>query len=63
MIDISMQWVEIICITEELAPYIAFLFHHQWLCRYPYPLEVIHGDDTEFSTKFQELLDSYSITS
>ena len=37
------------------------LFDQNWLCQYPRPSAVIYDNGSEFSSKFEELLESYGI--
>jgi len=63
-IDPCTRYLEIGLLSDKSGESVASLFDYQWLSRFPRPLECIHDNGSEFnSIEFQELLQSYGITS
>jgi transposase InsO family protein len=64
IIDLATRWLEIVRIKDKEAHTVAKAFDRVWLSRYPRSLRCDHDQGSEFiGFEFQELLDSYGITS
>ena len=60
-IDVATRWSELHTYNKMKSEEISFIFDQQWLNRYPRPRFVIYDNGTEFSSEFEELLDSFGI--
>jgi transposase InsO family protein len=64
MIDPDTYWTELAVLPNKSSLVVSQTFDHEWLSRYPRPMECIHDNGTEFiGFEFQELLQSYGIKS
>ena len=58
IIDLAISWFVITPLPNKGSETVA----QQWLCKYPFPLQYIHENATDFvGIEFQEMLASYGI--
>ena len=48
IIDTITNLVELICMDNEIAAYVALCFENAWLAQYPKPTKCIHDQGGEF---------------
>jgi hypothetical protein len=64
IINLNMHFMEIVAFKNKKSITIASSLYQVWLCRYPFPVDCLHDNGTQFiSAEFQELLQSYRIWS
>ena len=64
MVDACTGWSEFVRIDTASSIATAAGLDKNWLCRYPRPHKVVHDNGPEFmGCEFQEVLESYGITS
>ena len=57
MIDPATGWFEMVQIPDDVtADELANVFEMTWLCRYPWPQEVVMDRGSEFKAEFSDLL-------
>ena len=60
-IDVATRWTELHEYGSKTSENISLIFDQEWLNRYPRPRQVIYDNGTEFTTEWNEMLDSYGI--
>ena len=63
VINKATSWPEIVRINDKISLETSKMLDITWLCRYSRLNHVVHDNGSKFTTEFQELLNSYGITS
>ena len=56
MIDPATGWIEIVPVDNKEPSTIAHIVETNWLCKYPWPQEIVYDRGTEFLKEFGEMI-------
>ena len=59
--DVGTRWVELHEYSSKRSEDISLIFDREWLNRYPRPRTVIYDNGTEFTSEWNEMLESYGV--
>ena len=59
--DVGTQWVELHEYSSKRSEDISLIFDREWLNLYPRPRTVIYDNGTEFTSEWNEMLESYGV--
>ena len=60
-IDVATRWPELHVYNSKISEDIFVIFDREWLNRYPSPRMVIYDNGSEFTAKWEEMLESFGI--
>ena len=61
IIDVATRWIELHEYSSKRSEDISLIIDREWFSRYPRPEYAIFDNGPEFSSEFQELLESYGV--